>query len=46
LRNRGGSAADGIGRAGLDSSRVNPTFIAVPSTSLAHGVAADNAATP
>jgi hypothetical protein len=36
----------GIGRAGLDGSRVNSTFIAVPSTSLAHGVAVDNAATP
>ena len=36
----------GIGRAGLDGSRVNSTFIAAPSTSLAHGVAVDNAATP
>jgi len=35
----------GIGHA-LDGSRVNSTFIAVPSTSLAHGVAVDNAATP
>jgi hypothetical protein len=36
----------GIGRANLDGTRVNPTFITVPSTSLAQGVAVDHTTTP